>query len=362
MISPTKNMGVVVRPKSQPPANKQDAATDLMLTSVPTPPLPSPNEVTVQMRSIGICGSDVHYWRHGKIGDFVVKAPMVLGHESSGRVVAVGSAVTHLQVGDRVTLEPGVPCRRCEHCRIGRYNLCADVQFLATPPVNGSMAKYINHDAGFCFKLPDNVSYEEGAMCEPLSVGIFACQRAGVRPGHKVLVTGAGPIGLMAMIAAKAFGASHVTVTDIRTSRLECAKKLGADSVDPPTGADYDVVIECSGAAPVISKTVKYTKSGGVVVLVGMCTCPEVKVPVVELGVREVDLRGVFRYHNTYPLALAMISTGRVDVRGIMTHHYPMTERAVEMAFNAALKGEDENGRTAIKVVVNINADKQSAL
>eukprot|EP00759_Apiculatamorpha_spiralis_P048159 PhF_6_TR43506/c0_g1_i1/m.66785/K00008/SORD, gutB; L-iditol 2-dehydrogenase len=334
---------------------------NLKFGSRSAPSAPGPNEVLIDMRSVGICGSDVHYWQHGRIGDFIVEKPMVLGHESSGLVVSVGAGVTHLKAGDRVTIEPGVPCRGCGFCKTGRYNLCPDVKFLATPPYDGSMQSTIVWAADYCYKLPENVSYEEGAMCEPLSVGVFACQRGGVRPGSNVLVTGAGPIGLMCMLAAKAFGAASVTVTDLRKSRADLAAKLGADSTTLPTAGSnqrlFDVTMECTGAPSAIAAAIKHTKSGGVVCCVGLGPA-EVKLPLVDAAVREVDIRGIFRYSNTYPLALSMIATKQVDVKPLITHRYPFTERAVRMAFDAALKGECDNKKPSIKVIVNVGNDK----
>ena len=194
-------------------------------------PKPAPDQVLLQMDSVGICGSDVHYWTHGAIGDFIVRAPMVLGHEAAGVVTEVGSAVTHLKAGDRVAIEPGVPCRMCKLCKTGVYNLCPDMQFCATPPVHGNLCRYYVHAADFCYKLPDNLSLEEGALMEPLAVGVHACRRAGVCIGKRVLICGAGPIGLVNLLTAKAMGASEVVITDIADNRLEVAKSMGADYV-----------------------------------------------------------------------------------------------------------------------------------
>merc|ERR1712062_311878 len=189
---------------------------------------PAPDQVLLKMDSVGICGSDVHYWTHGAIGDFIVKAPMVLGHEAAGVVAKLGSNVTNLKVGDRVAIEPGVPCGGCSYSKSGAYNLCINMKFCATPPVHGNLARYYAHSANFCFKLPDNVSLEEGALMEPLAVGVHACQRAGVALGKTVLICGAGPIGLVNLLTARAMGASEVIVTDISENRLEMAKKMGA--------------------------------------------------------------------------------------------------------------------------------------
>nr|XP_032640405.1 sorbitol dehydrogenase isoform X2 [Chelonoidis abingdonii] len=220
-------------------------------------------EVLLRMHSVGICGSDVHYWQHGRIGDFIVKKPMVLGHEASGTVIKVGSSVTHLKPGDRVAIEPGAPRDIDEFCKIGRYNLSPTIFFCATPPDDGNLCRYYAHSASFCYKLPDNITFEEGALIEPLSVGIHACRRGGVTLGSKVLICGAGPIGLVCLLIAKTMGAAQVVITDLSTSRLEKAKEIGADftiEIKKETPKDMacmvqdlldcmpDITMECSGA------------------------------------------------------------------------------------------------------------------
>lgn len=170
------------------------------------------------MAAVGICGSDVHYWTHGRIGHFVLGSPMIIGHEAAGIVVGCGKNVNHLMPGDRVAVEPGVPCRQCADCKRGKYNLCKDIIFCATPPCNGNLTRFYTHAADFCHKLPDNVSLEEGALLEPISVAVQACKRAGVTLGSKVLITGAGPIGLVSMMVAKAMGASEVIISGTRNA------------------------------------------------------------------------------------------------------------------------------------------------
>jgi L-iditol 2-dehydrogenase len=321
------------------------------------------------VKSVGICGSDVHYWTHGRIGNFIVNAPMVLGHESSGQVVEVGSNVKGLQKGDRVTMEPGVPCRMCRFCKEGRYNLCPDVRFMATPPIDGSLANLIVHPADHCFKLPDNVSFEEGAMCEPLSVGIHSCNRANITIGSRVLITGAGPIGLVCLLAAKAAGATFVACVDVKEDRLNVAKSLGADAIvvagkDMSHLGQFDATIECSGAEPAIRTAIHSTRSGGVVVLVGLGPA-EIKLPIVDAAVREVDIRGnhlirfstimllgIFRYANCYPKALELIASGKVNVKPLITHRYSL-QQVIE-AFEVARDMQDKSGKQSIKVCVNI--------
>lgn len=296
------------------------------------------------MDSVGICGSDVHYLVHGRIADFIVTKPMIIGHEAAGVVHKVGAAVKHLKVGDRVAIEPGVPCRYCDHCRNGKYNLCPDIVFCATPPYDGNLTRYYAHAADFCFKLPDHVSMEEGALMEPLSVGIHACKRAGVTLGTKVLILGAGPIGLSSLIAAQSMGADNITITDLVAERLALAQKefgathsvvvrkeateqeLVAEIHAKMAGAP-DVTIDCSGAQATNRLAMLATKAGGCVVLVG-CGPIEVTVPLMNACVREVDIRGVFRYVNDYPAALALVSSGKYNTKKLITHHFDITETA----------------------------------
>ncbi|CAL4059474.1 unnamed protein product, partial [Meganyctiphanes norvegica] len=346
----TDNLGAVLYGKG-----------DLRMEQVSMPGEPGDNEVLLRMSQVGICGSDVSYLTKGAIGDFVVKAPMLLGHEAAGVVVKCGSKVKTLKPGDRVAVEPGVPCRMCDYCKGGTYNLCPDVIFCATPPVHGNLCKYYKHAADFCYKLPDHVSLEEGAILEPLSVGVHACRRAGVTLGSTVLICGAGPIGLVSLLTAKAMGATNICVTDIAENRLKVAKDLGANHtllVDTKDGEALakkiaklmgcmpDITIECSGAESSIQLGIFATKSGGMMVLVGLGPA-EVKIPIVNAAVREVDIRGIFRYANCYPLALEMIASGKVDVKPLITHRYKLEETL--KAFETARTGAGG----AIKVMIS---------
>ncbi|XP_074091402.1 sorbitol dehydrogenase [Macrotis lagotis] len=312
---------------------------------------PGPNEVQLQMHSVGICGSDVHYWQHGRISQFVVKKPMVLGHEASGTVVKVGALVKDLLPGDRVAIEPGVPRDIDEFCKIGRYNLSPTIFFCATPPDDGNLCRFYNHNADFCYKLPDNVTFEEGALIEPLSVGIYACRRAGVTLGSTVLVCGAGPIGMVNLLVAKAMGAAKVLVTDMKSSRLEKAKECGATftlqinketpqeiakKIDSIFGGKPEITIECTGIESSIQTSIYATRSGGTVVLVGLGS-DMVSVPLVTAAVREVDIRGVFRYCNTWPMAISMLASKLVNVKPLVTHRFPL-EKALE-AFETTRNG-----------------------
>ncbi|GGO00910.1 MULTISPECIES: NAD(P)-dependent alcohol dehydrogenase [Haloarcula] len=312
-------------------------------------PSPGPDDVLVAIRDVGICGSDVHYYEHGRIGDYVVEDPLVLGHESAGEVVAVGENVTGLEAGDRVALEPGVPCRRCAHCKRGDYHLCEDVTFMATPPHDGAFAEYVSWPADFAYELPDSVSTAEGALCEPLSVGIHACRRGDVGTGDTVLVTGAGPIGLLVMEAARAAGATDVIVTDVVAEKLSLAAERGADVTVDVTETDLesaveeytdgvgaDVVVEASGAEPSIRSTLDAVRRGGTVVLVGLADEATVPFDVLEVIDNEIDVHGSFRYKNTYDAAVDLLADGVVDVAGIIDFESSLD--AIDDAFQRAME------------------------
>jgi len=306
-----------------------------------------------------VCGSDVHWWQRGQIGPNRLQSPTIMGHEAAGEVVEVSGDARGLAVGDRVAIEPGYTCRRCEHCRSGHYNLCRDVVFLATPPVDGAFCEYITWPADFLFPLPDHVSMDEGAMIEPLSVGLHAARRAGVRAGDSVVVLGAGAIGLCALQAARAHGATTIIASDLVPLRLELAGKLGATEVlnaaevdveaaimDLTGGRGVDVAIECAGTVPTIQMAMRVTRSGGRVQLVGMPAETEPELPLYELIQRELDVSGLFRYAGCYPPAIELVAAGRVDVASLITHHFPLEQTVEAMQF--AHEHKDES----IKVVV----------
>jgi L-iditol 2-dehydrogenase len=334
-------------------------ARDLRLDEVPTPQC-GPDEVLVRVKSVGICGSDVHYWRTGAIGDFVVEKPMILGHEVAGVVAEVGEGVSTLQVGDRVALEPGVPCRRCEVCKTGRYNLCPDVRFFATPPVDGALSDYVLSPADFAYKIPDALSLDAAALIEPLSVGLHACRRGKLVAGQSVLITGAGPIGLTSLMAAKASGASTILISDVRPHRLELAKKLGATHTfdaredaealvrAATDGRGVDLAIECAGAEPALVSCLKAAKRGGVIVVVGLGDNANYTLPLLDLAVKELDIRGIFRYVYTYPAAINLLASGVVDVEAMITHHFPLSEMLT--GFEYAEKGLGG----AVKVMIDV--------
>jgi L-iditol 2-dehydrogenase len=297
-------------------------------------PRPGPGQVLVEIAAVGICGSDVHYYEHGRIGDYVVRAPMIIGHESAGTVLDVGAGVASDRVGELVALEPGVPCRNCAQCQRGRYNLCPDVVFFATPPVDGSISRYVVIDAAFAHPAPAGLSAEQAAMAEPVSVGIWAARKTQLGGGDRVLVTGAGPIGLLAGQVARALGAATTVVTDVSGFRLSRARDLGlrAASATEPLTEQFDVLLECSGAPAALSSGMQALAPAGRVALVGMgADSVPINVPLVQ-G-RELTITGVFRYANTYPLALQLISTGAVNVADVVTHRFALedTEQALRI-------------------------------
>ena len=323
---------------------------DLTVEERPAPQA-GPGEVVVRVASVGVCGSDTHYYEHGRIGRFVVERPLVLGHEASGEVVEVGAGVTGLGVGQRVSLEPGVPDLVCEQCRAGRYNLCPDMRFFATPPVDGAFAELVAVHAAFAHPVPDGMSDDAAALLEPLSVGIWACRKGRVTAGSRVLVTGAGPIGLVSVQTALAFGATSVVVSDVNPARLQLALELGAtEVVDARSDSVLDlprppeVLLECSGFPPAIGEGIRALGRAGRAVLVGMGG-DEVPLPLSVVQERELELTGTFRYANTWPTAIDLVTAGRVELDRLVTGTYALADAA--QALTAGRRDE-----TAVKAVV----------
>lgn len=302
-------------------------------------PRPGPGEVLIAIGSVGVCGSDVHYYEHGRIGPYVVDSPLILGHEAGGTVADIGEGVTALSVGQRVSIEPGVPCRGCPQCLAGRYNLCPRMRFFATPPYDGAFAEYVVMPEGFAFAIPDELSDDASGLLEPLSVGVWACRRAHVGPGCRVLVTGAGPIGLITAQAARAYGAAEVWITDVNPIRLAVASELGLTPVDvsstplTQTGVQVDVLLECSGNAQATWDALQTLDRAGRAVLVGMGS-DEVRLPLGHLQDREITVTGAFRYANTWPTAISLAASGRVDLDRLVTGYYGLDN--VEQALTAA--------------------------
>jgi L-iditol 2-dehydrogenase len=292
-------------------------------------PSPGPDEVLVAVASVGVCGSDVHYYDHGRIGDFVVTEPLVLGHEVGGTITEVGAAVDRSRLGERVALEPQRPCRRCRQCKTGHLNLCTEMQFFATPPVDGAFCDYVVVPADFAHPVPDSLSDAAVALCEPLSVGLWANHKGGTTAGSRVFITGAGPIGAVCAMAARARGATEIVVSDLVESRRRRITELtGATTVDPredfePADVGADVFLECSGATPALRSGLQAVRPGGTAVMVGHGDS-EIALPVIDLQVHEIWLTGIFRYVDTWPTAIALAASGMVDLDALVTARFDL--------------------------------------
>ncbi len=327
-------------------------------------PVPKDDEVLVKLEYVGICGSDLHYYESGAIGDYVVKPPFVLGHEPGGVVVEVGKNVTHLKVGDRVALEPGKTCGHCEFCKEGKYNLCPDVIFFATPPVDGVFQEYVAHEADLCFKLPDNVSTLEGALIEPLAVGFHAAIQGDAHLGQKAVVMGSGCIGLVSMMALKARGVSEVYVVDIMDKRLDKALELGATAVingakedviarvqELTGGRGADLVIETAGTEITTRQAIQIARKGSNIVLVGYSKSGEMTLPMSLALDKELTFKTVFRYRNIYPLAIDAVAKGKVNLKGIVTDIFTLDQAQEAMDHSVHNKAD------IVKAVIKITKD-----
>ena len=335
-------------------------AHDLRLEERPRP-VPAADEVLVKIKAVGICGSDMHLYEEGRIGNALLERPLVLGHEAAGEVVEVGAAVTGVMVGDRVALEPGIPCRRCAYCKRGEYHLCPYVRFHGVPGTDGYFAEYATIPSDFAYRLPDGLDYVQGAMLEPLAVGLQAATEGEVQPGQSVAILGSGPIGLASLQASLVRGATKTIVVDVVEKRLQMAKELGATHVvnaaQTPAVAEIvrlteglgaDVVLETAGAVATIQQSVHAGRRGGTVVLVGIAGEPNVPLDVVRIVRSRMRVHGCFRYVNQYPVAVALASAGKVDVRSSVSHSFGLDELPTAIEF--AVKRKD----VAIKCVVSL--------
>ena len=304
-----------------------------------------PHDVRIRLHTVGICGSDVHYYTHGAIGQYVVREPMVLGHEASGTVIEVGDAVENLQPGDRVCMEPGIPNPHSRATQLGLYHLDPDVRFWATPPVHGVLRPTVVHPAAFTFKLPDSVSFAEGAMVEPVAVGMHAATKARIQPGDVVVVLGAGPIGMVTALSALAGGCSQVIITDVQQPKLDLAETLGpitgvnvaeedlvARVMEITGGWGADIVFECSGNGRAAAGVFAPLRPAGVVVFVGIPLEP-VAYDVARAQNKEARVEHVFRYAHIYPRTLALMGSGQLDVKPLITDRFPFRESIAAFDF-----------------------------
>lgn len=326
-----------------------DRQNEIQIRDVAGPGTLRANDVRIRIHTVGICGSDVHYYTHGRIGPYVVETPMILGHEASGTVIEVGSDVTHLAVGDRVCMEPGIPNPNSRASKLGIYNVDPEVSFWATPPVDGCLMNEVVHPAAFTFKLPENVSFAEGAMAEPFAIGMQAATKAKIKPGDTVVVIGAGTIGLMTALAALAGGAARAIVSDMSAEKLAIAAgypgviacnvtegSLIEKVREVTSGWGADVVFECSGSARVFADVMACACPGGAAVLVGIPIDP-VPFDIAAAQAKELRFEAVFRYANMYDRAIDLIASGKVDLKPLLSQTYAF-EDAVE-AFERAASG-----------------------
>ncbi len=326
-------------------------------------PIPDPkeDEALVKVEYVGICGSDLHYYESGAIGDYVVKPPFVLGHECGGTVVKVGSKVTNVKPGDKVALEPGKTCGKCEFCKKGLYNLCKDVIFFATPPVDGVFQEYVAHEAALCFRIPDNMDTMEAALIEPLSVGFHAANQGDAHLGQTVVVFGAGCIGLVSMMACSAMGVSRVIMVDVIDKRLDKAKELGAWEIINGASCDAtarimeltgdrgaDLAIETAGTEITANQCIHAVKKGSNIVLVGYGKTGKMNLEMSLALDKEVTFKTVFRYRHIYPMAIDAVASGKVNLKGIVTDIFLLDD--IQEAMDRSVADKAHIVKSVIKV------------
>ncbi|MDC7231776.1 MAG: NAD(P)-dependent alcohol dehydrogenase [Spirochaetales bacterium] len=313
-----------------------------------------PDDVRIKPVAVGICGSDVHYYREGNIGEFVVREPMILGHEASGIVLEAGENVKNLKPGDRVCMEPGIPNFKSKETLQGMYNLDPDVQFWATPPVQGCLRESFVHPAGLTFKLPDNVSFHEGALVEPLAIGVYAAKKAAISTGDNALVLGAGTIGIVTALAAEASGCANVFIADVKKEKLDFVKehygdKITAIDLSSETVTDtlknagveqVEIVFEASGSEKAFEGITDCMTPQGTIVLIGMPNAP-VPIDVVAVQVKEIELKSIFRYVNIYPRVIGMIASGKMNVLPLVTKVYDFNQSLEAFEYAATLPGNE---------------------
>ena len=333
---------------------------EISVREVPGDLVCGPGQLRIAPHTVGICGSDVHYYTHGRLGRYVVEAPMILGHEASGIVAEVGEGVEGFAVGDRVAMEPGVPDTSSRAALAGTYNVDPAVSFWATPPVNGCLVEEVIHPAAFTYHLPEHISFAEGALMEPLAVGMHAATKARIRPGDTVAVSGAGTIGLLTASAALAGGASRVMISDVSPVKLQIASCIpGAMPVDlherrlldvvneQTAGWGADVVFECSGHPSAYADLWRIGAPGNRTVIVGIPVDP-VSIDITEVQARETTIENVFRYANVYQRAIDLVAAGRISLAPFITETFDM-DHAVD-AFDRVAEGRPGDVKIQITV------------
>lgn len=324
-------------------------------------PQPKKGELQIKLEHVGVCGSDLHFYDEGRLANWVPEGPLVLGHEPGGVVSAIGEGVEGFVIGDKVSLEPGVPCGCCEDCRTGHYNLCSHLEFMAIPNErDGVFSEYCTHDASMCYKLPENVDTMEGAMIEPLAVGMHGCELSNAKQGESAIVLGCGCIGLMTILALQARGVTEIYASDVMEKRLEKAKELGAARVfngkeedivafsKTLPGGGVDQVYECAGNRYTTLQTCKMIKRAGKVTLVGVSPEPHLELDVATLNAMEGTIYSVYRYRNLYPKAIAAVATGAIPVKKVVSHVFDFDDciHAIDFSLNR----KDEVIKSVIKM------------
>lgn len=337
-----------------------ESTKKLSLRDFPITETVGPYDVKIRIKACGICGSDVHYYMEGAIGDFIVKEPMILGHEAAGIIIEKGEKVKNLNIGDLVCMEPGIPDMQAPEVLEGNYHLDPDIRFWATPPIHGCLRETVVHPARFCFKLPKGMSAAEGAMMEPLATGVEAAKKARIEPGDTALVVGCGTIGIMVAIAALAGGCSKVFISDVKQEKLDIAgsyaniipinvkKENLIDFIMKETnGKGCDRVFEASGSPAVYPDFFKCTKRGGKVVLVGMMNgLVQMNVPWIQ--VHGLSIETLFRYTNQFGKAVALVSAGKIDVKRLISKTFTF-DKSVE-AYEYAAAGHPD----VVKVMIEL--------
>lgn len=341
---------------------KNEAFYMTALKTLERGPAPMPevkdDDVLIKVQSVGICGSDLHYYEKGNIGSCVVEFPFILGHEAAGEVVQVGKNVTNLKVGDRVCMEPGIPDYTCEDCLSGHYNLCKNVRFWATPPYDGCLCNYVAHPAAFTFKIPENMTYTEGALIEPLAIGLHAANTVGVKLGQTVVIIGSGCIGLVSLLASKAYGATKIIVADVLDKRLEKAREFGAITINSKEkdlvaevmalteGKGADIVIDCAGFSQTMQQALAMAANSATVGLIGLGADKLDGIPTEPMSCKELTIKSIFRYRNLYPTAINAVASGLIPLKSIVSHSFKFDES--DVAFKTCL----EDFKNVVKGVI----------
>ena len=324
-------------------------------------PVPGPGQVLLRVRAVGICGSDLHYYREGGTGEATITEPLILGHEFAAEVAKLGPGVEDLAVGQMVAVDPADPCHKCEFCIEGNSNLCPQVVFRGTVGVDGAMREYLAYPAELCFPLPDEMTFADGVVLEPLGIGVHAVDLGKQKTAATVAVLGCGPVGLMTMQVARVAGASRIFATEVLDYRLEAAKQAGAtdvynaDRVDivqrilaETGGRGVDVVYEAAGAQETPEQAARICKPGGTVVLIGIPSKDETRFTASTARRKGLTIKAARRMREVYPRAIALAEAGLVDLRSVVTHHFPLDK------VGEAMEVLDGYGDGAIKIILDV--------